>query len=755
MSDAVTVVICAYTERRWAQIGRAVASVRAQRRPAEELVLVVDHNPGLLERARTAFPELTVVPSAGPRGLSGARNTGVARARGDLVAFLDDDAEAEPDWLATLLPHYRDPAVLAVGGRAVPAWAGARPRWLPPEFDWVVGCSFTGQPAGAAPVRNVIGCNMSFRRSILDGTSGFHPGLGRVGRTPVGCEETELCIRIRRAHPGGVVLYEPAALVRHRVDADRATWRYFRRRCFSEGRSKAVVARLAGTADALSAERAYTHRTLPDGVRRGLREVRSGDRAGLLRSGAIVAGLLVTAAGYASAQALGRASRGAPDASPRTAAPATVPGPMRVLEVELSDGVPALADRTRPDGPRYPGAQVLVRLHGQPLGVLDLALPPGGLSARAHAGAIGRRLSGAIDEHLRRDGLPPRDLRSAELTGVGAACPSRPAPRGSGPPVSVVVPTCGRTTLLDRTLDALAAQDYPDYEIVVVDNTPAEPATARLVERRAATDPRLRCVSESRAGVTHARNRGLADARGAIVAYVDDDVRVDRGWLRALVDGFADARVAGVTGQLLAGELETPAQIWVERYGGFGKGCRRRRFDRDGMETVEGGELRRIPAGPGSLYPYLPGGYGSGANMAFRTGVLRGLGGFDPRLGSGEDIDALLRLVLAGHALVYEPAAIGWHAHRRELPALRRTMYHYGVGLSAVLAKCLATDAAGRRELVRRLPRGIAYAVLPTSAKNAGKRGGYPVSLTALELCGMALGPAYYAVAAWSRRRDG
>ncbi|MFE9654998.1 glycosyltransferase [Micromonospora sp. NPDC006431] len=745
-APTVTVVVCVYTERRWPQIVRAVHSVLAQDVPAAQVVVVVDHNPALLARVYATFPELTVVPNAGPRGLSAARNTGVARATGEIVAFLDDDAEAEPDWLARLLPHYRDQQVLAVGGHALPAWEEERPRWLPPEFDWVVGCSFTGQPTEVTPVRNVIGCNMSFRRSVLNRTAGFDPALGRVGRTPVGCEETELCIRIRQLEPDGVVLYEPAARVRHRVTVDRTTWRYFRQRCFSEGRSKAVVARLVGSDAGLATERTYTRRTLPAGVRRGLRQVRAGDRAGLLRSGAIVAGLLVTAAGYVSAQAM-RASQAVGKPGPRRAGPA----PVRVLAVELAEGVPDVPDTGGPEGTRYGAAQVLVRLHGEPLGLVDVGLPAGGLTAPALTATIRDRLATAIDAHLRHDGLPTLDRLDAypvrETVGT-RSCPSRRPAAAHAPFVSVVLPTCGRTPLFESTLDSLAALDYPHFEIVVVDNAPQVSDTARTVASRSAVDPRFRYTSEPRPGVAHARNRGLAEARGGIVAFADDDLVIDRGWLRNLVDGFTDDDVVGVTGHILARELDTPAQIWLEQYGGYGKGCQRRRFDRSGVATLDAGGARRVDLPPRSLHPYLPGSYGSGANMAFRTDALRRLGAFDPRLRSGEDIDLLLRTVLAGHALTYEPGAIAWHTHRRELRALRRTMYQYGVGLGTVLTKCLASDATARRELLRRLPRGIAYALRPGSAKNNRKQEGYPASLTVLELCGLALGPVYYAAAA-------
>jgi glycosyltransferase involved in cell wall biosynthesis len=750
----VTVVICAYTLRRWPEITRAVRSVLAQQTSPQEVILVIDHNAELLERAMAAFPDVTVLANSGPRGLSAARNTGVARARTHVVAFLDDDAQAQPDWLTLLARHYSDPHVLGVGGPAEPAWERTRPRWLPPEFDWVVGCSFTGQPSRVSPVRNLIGCNMSFRRDALEQAGGFDSALGRVGTVPSGCEETELCIRLRRHRPSGVILYDPRAGVRHRVTVERATWRYFRRRCLSEGRSKAVVARLAGTGAGLSAEREYTRRTLPDGVRRELSTSHTGDRGGLLRAGVIVAGLAVTTTGYLLARARRvRDVRGTPALSGAE--------PARVLAVELCDGIPAVPDTPRSEGGRYGSAQVLVRLHGQPLGLLHNDLPIGGLTAQAHAEVIARSLSTQIREHLREDG--PHDLKHHP-------CAAR-LPSTRSPFVSVVVPTCGREPLLRRCLDALGELDYPRYEIVVVDNAPLAypPAshktaqrsgTAELVASYASDGVPVRYTMQPRRGVGHARNRGLAEARGEIVAFADDDVIVDRGWLRALVDGFTDTDVVAVTGFVLARELETPAQVWIERYGGFGKGCLRRRFDATGYQTVEHGQVRRSGATSRSLYPYLPGMYGSGANMAFRTAALRRLGGFDPVLGSrtavpaGEDIDVLMRMVLAGHTVAYEPSAIVWHAHKRELPALRRTMFDYGVGLGAVLAKCLVTDRAGRRELVRRLPRGIGYALRPGSAKNAGKRSGYPPSLTALEVCGMALGPAYYAKAVWITRSD-
>jgi GT2 family glycosyltransferase len=304
-----SVVICAYTERRWEDIVAAVASIRAQTHPPARTILVVDHNPSLLARARVAFPELVVVPNSGRRGLSGGRNTGVSHAIGDVVAFLDDDAWAQSDWLERLAAGYRSPSVVGVGGAATPVWPGQRPPWLPPEFDWVVGCTFLGMPTAPAPVRNLIGANMSFRRDALDTVGGFTDGLGRVGTRPLGCEETELGIRLRQWRTGVQLLYEPTAVVHHRVTDDRAAWRYFCARCSAEGLSKAMVSRLVGARDALETERRYVRSVLPRGIVRGLDPRRR--PPGITSAAAILVGLLVTGAGYARGRlALGTAGRG-------------------------------------------------------------------------------------------------------------------------------------------------------------------------------------------------------------------------------------------------------------------------------------------------------------------------------------------------------------------------------------------------------------------------------------------------------------
>lgn len=294
----VSVVICVYTEARWDAMAAAIASLRQPPAPTEVLV-VVDHHPELFRRVQAAFPDVIAVTNDGPRGLSGARNSGVAAATGEIIAFLDDDAVADKGWLRYLLKPFAQPQVAAVGGSVQPDWEITPPRWLPEEFYWVVGCSYRGLPVARGVVRNPIGANMAFRRDVFSKIGGFHSDVGRVGTLPAGCEETELCIRLRQRMPDAVIMYEPRAVVFHRVPQQRLTWRYFRSRCYAEGRSKAIVSRLVGAGDGLASERPYTFKVLPSGAFRALRHgLGHADAGSSAKALAIGAGLAMTSFGY-------------------------------------------------------------------------------------------------------------------------------------------------------------------------------------------------------------------------------------------------------------------------------------------------------------------------------------------------------------------------------------------------------------------------------------------------------------------------
>ncbi|WP_228447562.1 glycosyltransferase family 2 protein [Streptomyces paludis] len=365
-------MICVYTEERWDDIRAAVGSVRRQSLPALETLLVVDHHPDLLARLvreyakEAARGEVRVLPNAGPRGLSAGRNTGIAAARGEIVAFLDDDAVAERDWLRVFDEAYGetgpggrpvdDRHVLAVGGRTVPAWAsGARPGWFPEEFDWVVGCTYRGLPGGRVRVRNVLGGNASFRRTVFDTAGGFATGIGRDGdRLPLGGEETELCIRLTDAVPDAKLLIDDRAVIHHRVPHVRERFRYFCSRTYAEGLSKALVTRSVGADKGLASERRYTTRVLPAGVARGLRDGVRGRPGGFGRAGAIVVGVTAAAAGYLVGRFRTRGGGGAltpgplgsgatvPDAAlPDTAAPGAAEHPAAARRDALRRGAAA------------------------------------------------------------------------------------------------------------------------------------------------------------------------------------------------------------------------------------------------------------------------------------------------------------------------------------------------------------------------------------------------------------------------------
>jgi glycosyltransferase involved in cell wall biosynthesis len=301
-SIRASVVVCVYAEKRLSQIRAALDSIARQTMPPWQVIVVADHNQALCDRLAAEYPDLEVISNKFEKGLSGARNTGIERSAGDVVVFLDDDARAQPQWLETLLSPFDDESVLGVGGLVLADWGSAdRPAWLPEEFLWVVGCSYRGLPEAKAEVRNPIGANMSFRRSAFDQAGLFDSSVGRTltSSRPLGCEETEFSIRLRRLSPGARIIHEPQAVVYHYVDQSRATWRYFLGRCRAEGCSKARVSRLSGTSAALSSERSYVTHTIMRAVRRELIGVfRPGRKDSMMRLVALSLGTLSATAGY-------------------------------------------------------------------------------------------------------------------------------------------------------------------------------------------------------------------------------------------------------------------------------------------------------------------------------------------------------------------------------------------------------------------------------------------------------------------------
>jgi len=295
----VSVVLCAFTQERWDELLAAVMSVRAQTVKAHEIIVVIDNNRDMLAAVRRSLSGVKVLHNTGPRGAGQARNLGVGAASGSVVAFLDDDARADHRWIEHAIPAFEDPRTVGVGGQIDPDWEGGPPRWMAKEFYWTVGCTYTGLPNATAPVRNLIAANMFVRRRAFLELGGFRAGFGKTGPRS-GTEETELCIRAGQRWPSAQWLYDPHVRVSHRVPHARSRVRYFLQRCYDEGIAKASVVGFVGGRDGLAAERAYTLRTLPLGVLRGLgATLARGDLSGLGRGISIIAGLACTSTGYA------------------------------------------------------------------------------------------------------------------------------------------------------------------------------------------------------------------------------------------------------------------------------------------------------------------------------------------------------------------------------------------------------------------------------------------------------------------------
>jgi GT2 family glycosyltransferase len=391
--------------------------------------------------------------------------------------------------------------------------------------------------------------------------------------------------------------------------------------------------------------------------------------------------------------------------------------PYTLFDLELGRELPSLG----PDGGR---GLALIRLHDRPLGLIELELPA---TAEQLGAQIEQTLGEQIRSHLRDD------LRTSEPT--PECVQKRKRFLETAPAASVVVATRDRPTSLAAALDSILAVEYPHFEVVVVDSAPSTDAALEVTRERA----QVRYVREERPGLAVAHNRGLGEADGSIVAFTDDDVVVDSHWLTELARALGSSEnVACVTGLILPSELETPAQVWLERYARLNKGFERRIFDL---------EEHRLP---GRLYPYTAGLVGSGASMAFDVGVLRALGGFDPATGAGtaarggDDLLAFFRVLRAGYALVYEPAAIVRHAYRRDVDELSRQMFGYGAGLTAYLAGTVADRPSSLFDLLRRVPRGLIYGL--GRGKSPRLHAPFERALLRSERLGMLYGPFGYVV---------
>lgn len=358
---------------------------------------------------------------------------------------------------------------------------------------------------------------------------------------------------------------------------------------------------------------------------------------------------------------------------------------MKLITVDLESAVAPVPAATA--GEQW----MLVRFHRHPLGMLNLGTRA--RTAKQVEALIVERFGLALRQHIVEDNIhaPAERIPVATLT---HRCPRHEPVRL--PTLTVAVCTRDGAGHIGECLDALCAVAYPSHllDVLVVDNAPRDTATARLV---AARYPRVRHVTEPRPGLDWARNRAVLEARGEILAFTDDDVSVDPWWAQAIVRAFAEEPDAmAITGLVVPDEIDTEAQRLFEAYGGFGRGFRRRCFRVD----REGGERAAVDHGGA-------GRFGTGANMAFRRGVFASVGLFDPALdvgtvtNGGGDLEMFFRVLKEGHTLVYEPAAIARHRHRRSYAQLRSQIANNGVGFYAYVVRSASAYPDERPAFVR------------------------------------------------------
>jgi glucosyl-dolichyl phosphate glucuronosyltransferase len=295
----VSVIICTHSERRWQYLIRAIQSVFDQSVQPKEIIVVVDHNDFLQKKVISTFPGIRCVSNPSIKGASGSKNTGVSTASAEIVFFLDDDAYADKDWIKELSAELNENSIMGAGGATLPDWTNTAPLWLPEEFYWVIGCTHKGMPEQRSFVRNLIACNMAVRKEVFQAIGGFRDGIGPNGTAALGCEETEFCIRANQHYSRQIWIHQPIAKAYHNVPPSRCTWRYFLKRCFGEGISKALIKRFVGSQAALSSELAYLIHDIPGGVFKAIGAFVSGKGFHhFQRAISILVGLSVTALGY-------------------------------------------------------------------------------------------------------------------------------------------------------------------------------------------------------------------------------------------------------------------------------------------------------------------------------------------------------------------------------------------------------------------------------------------------------------------------
>ena len=741
----VTVAVC--TRDRPEDIKRCLDAISKLDYPHLD-VLVVD-NASTTDATKTLIetdhPTVRYVQEPRP-GLDWARNRAILEAKGEIVAYTDDDVVVDTQWAKGLAQAFlENPQVMAVTGLVVPYELETEAQVLFEDYGGFgrgfeqkcyrtdPGKSMPWQLLGAGQFGT--GANMAYRKSVFETVGYFDPALD-VGTPTNGCGDLEMFIRV--VHAGYTLLYEPNAIIRHRHRREYAQLRrqisfngslyalwfkvalaYPKQRiaCLTVGTwwmfywniRRLVISTIHRTrfpkdlvlAEFLGAFKGMT--AYPKSVKR-VKEI-------------------VQQHGWQTDPPLPmnyHAKAAFTQSEPSTA--------VAVCNVELSEPLQPLRDLAS-----YGIVQVFVSWKNSPLGSFFYANRNQDIEKITLCRQITDNLLGKLLDPSQSKAWDAVWANTIDaVTGhygwtTAEATPTIP----NDIPVSVVVGTFNRPDDLRNCIHHLQAQETNrSYEIVVVDNNPKS-ALSTPVQKEF---PNVVWVEEPRQGVAYARNAGINASTGNIIITIDDDVTVPADWLEKLIAPMARPDVMLVAGNILPIELETSAQQSFEHYGGLGRGFH--------AFTVGGPWYDLFPHKPSPVWDL-----GGTANAAFRATIFSDpeIGLMDEALGPGmpsgvgEDSYLFYKVIKAGYRIAYEPKAFVWHRHRETQQALRKQIYNYSKGH---VAHNLTTwkkdgDWRGLAQVLLGLPLAHAYRI----KEYLLRRSDYPISLILLEMRGNLVGP--------------
>lgn len=752
----VTIAVC--TRDRTAGLSRCLDSLNLVKYPGLEII-VVDNAPSddSTERlVRENFLRVRYLKEPRP-GLDWARNRAILEARGEIIAYTDDDVVVDPNWISALATVFaQQPDVMAVTGLVVPYeleteaqilfeqdlgfGKGFQRKWYRQEYK--KGGRVARSHAGAGKFGT--GANMAYRRELFENIGFFDPALD-VGTATNGGGDLNMFFRVVKE--GYTLAYEPSALVHHVHRRDREG---LRRQMFSWG--------TGFYSHLVSSSLAYPHEA-KDFFSFGLRWllVRNARRllVSLLRASSFTRSLilaelwgsLIGVFRYFRARSNAKKIKERFGPAPHVEGCLTGRSKDEVLNRKTGVAVRSVdlcqCPRALGDVVDYPSTRIFVSRANHLLGQVKIPNQHEPISApRLHDAIVhelGLRLLAANDgsdpKLVEAEAALKRHYVEMNATAKSDTCTGLSA----NIPVSVVIATYDRPDLLRRCLRSLLGQETSrPVEIIVVDNHPSSCLTSPVV----AEFPGVILVEEARRGLSYARNAGIVASTGKIIIATDDDVSMPAGWLEKLVAPFARDDVMIVTGNVLPLELETSAQKLFEIYGGLQRGFKRLEVDGSWFES-----FKRKAVATWKL--------GSTANAAFRASLFRDpqVGLLDEALGAGtatgcsEDTYLFYKALKAGYMFVYEPQAYVWHQHRRDISAFRRQIYAYSKGHVAYHLTTLIRDRDPRPLLwlIVDLPRMHLWRI---KRWLRGRRD-YPLSLIMIEIMGHLVGP----FALWRSRR--